>query len=162
MRTNTKEHPFTEEPLLQVPQVRLFTLPEDTREVLWTDLKPLIISRTLPEIRQPSNAMMVNNHKIGLCEAVPVVLGLAQELPASVIRETPTTFVGGDHIAGRPITRLGWRFRGDLKTSCPSLRRNRARKPGFLGSTERDSAPHPPPGVLYLTDHIWSLEEGCS
>jgi len=37
MDTNTKEHPSTEKPLVNVSKVCFFTLPEETREVFRAD-----------------------------------------------------------------------------------------------------------------------------
>ena len=41
-RTNSKKYPSAEKPLVQVLQVRFFTLPEETWEIFRTDLSAVI------------------------------------------------------------------------------------------------------------------------
>jgi len=44
----------------------------------------------------------MDSHKIGIHEVTPVVPGWAQELPADIVHETPTTSVSNNHVTGWP------------------------------------------------------------
>lgn len=105
MSTDAKEYPSTEEPLIHVPQICLFALPEETREVFranWNGVVSDPFTGAAKKSRRRGGFAIAGNHKICLREVIPVMLRWAQEPSTSIVHETPTTFIGGDLVTGWP------------------------------------------------------------